>query len=307
MNYEINRTPKDALKKDSYENCTIDPDILAWNEKYDSRKIGFLEKTLNNISASFIKPVVSGLMSYLIMSGSFAYAETNSLHKPVDTNSIQAVEVKRGLKDIDFRKIKDYKEAIREVETIDEVWDFIARYYSPDFGGHSSWQSYHKNHSEAYRDGKFKGCCSDCSTIPAALLSDNGFPAYVMMMECYEDNYKDPTGHTLFLYKNKENGKYGVIGNTPLYEKNEDGKVVGYNKEFESVMDIVKELNKEYNLHAEYFYIADLNELYPNKEWIHGDTNDYWGFEDCSWFEPKEDEYWKWGCTAQPGKIPVED
>ena len=92
------------------------------------------------------------------------------------------------------------------------------------------------------------------------MLSDNNYPPLLLAMWAAE--YKN--GHAVFLYK--ENTGFGALGNTPVQAIHS------------SVEDVITEISRSNNISYEIYNVVNLDERYPNREWIYDNLDLLDGF-----------------------------
>jgi hypothetical protein len=211
-----------------------------------------LEKLIKGIGQKIIKMTLVGTL--LLGSGCATYNTMSSnLIQPV--TSIE-IPIERQ---IDYSKLT-WQEAIKYVQTPKQAQDYLDKNFkqrnngaffipglinTSEIGG-----TFKKLHEKGY------GTCFDYTIASAALLSDNNYPPLILAMR---DGLTG--GHTVMIYRNK-NG-YGAIGNTPLPPK------------YHSVKDLVRGFQKEYKINFSGFFIVNLNENFPDKQWIDGEMDLY--------------------------------
>ncbi len=149
---------------------------------------------------------------------------------------------------------KNFKEAIKEIDSIEKAEIYVQNYlfYKKDIINDKEVEYYacfKKIHERKTDD------CDGMAIAAAALLSDDGYPAYLLRL--YE-NFKE--GHVVFLYK--VNGKFGSIGHT-----NQDN----YPPRFNKVSDLVKKISKGMEANYKRYEIINLSKY--NKEFIDVDIN----------------------------------
>ena len=104
---------------------------------------------------------------------------------------------------------------------------------------------------------KKKGVCLDYAVCAAALLSDDGYPPLILIMR----SQKETKDHGVFLFKDKETGWFGALGNTPLFS------------EARSVNDLVKAFYSEQKIFFDEYTIINLDNKFRYKEWINGNVD----------------------------------
>jgi len=198
------------------------------------------------------KKTLSTLLGIILSCSNCAIYKTTSLDSIKSLGSIEA-PVK---KEIEYDKLT-WQEAIKEVKTPAEAQDYLNRYFREDskekkniqflfFNTNSKGENFKENHSRA------KGICIDYATSAAALLYDNGYPPLLLIT-------KGDNKHAVFLYKTRTG--FGALGSTP---------VIPIHKTIEN---LVKDINKKYNLHFKKYGVVDLDENFGKTKWISGNVN----------------------------------
>ncbi len=175
-------------------------------------------------------------------------------YRSITEDSIQSVLYPKKSKknSLDFNKL-NYEEAIKKVETPGEVqWTFLEDYFNfyydkKEMSGMSFKEDYTKK----------KGVCLDYAVCAAALLSDDGYPPLILIMR----SQKETKDHGVFLFKDKETGWFGALGNTPLFS------------EARSVNDLVKAFYSEQKIFFDEYTIINLDNKFRYKEWINGNVD----------------------------------
>jgi len=134
--------------------------------------------------------------------------------------------------------------------TIQRVYFEIAQFYlyntmaydNAELDTRSIGESFRVNHQ------KRRGVCIDFASAAAALVSDEGFPPLVLFMA------GNAGRHAVFLYRSEYG--YGCFGNTPSLPIHR------------TIEDLVRSLG-DFNR----FNVVNLDDNYPNKEWIHGNVD----------------------------------
>ena len=115
----------------------------------------------------------------------------------------------------------DWQTAIREVKTPLEAAIYcnnVLLYTSDEelYNTRDYWASFKQIHAMKRDD------CEGGAFAAAALLSDDGFPPYIMMLHKEKE-----TGHAVFVYRNQD-GKFGSVGihdtdfSNPVYDRIEE-------------------------------------------------------------------------------------
>ena len=132
-----------------------------------------------------------------------------------------------------------YREAIGAIHfQIAQDWVTIQNDYSPfEIDGESFRVNFYKR----------AGLCIDYACEAAALVSDENRPPLMLLL------HGDIGRHAVFLYRT-QNG-FGCMGNTPMDPK------------YKTVKDLALALGP-----FSHYAVIDLNEAYPNQEWIHGEV-----------------------------------
>ncbi|MBL7100804.1 MAG: hypothetical protein ISS23_02505 [Nanoarchaeota archaeon] len=159
-----------------------------------------------------------------------------------------------------------WQEAIKKVQTPQE-----ARLYVAWLKARKIKRSKTESRSKLEDDGmhmySFKkiheGCpidCTEAATAAAALLSDNGYPPLLLMID------GEPTGHATFLYKGKD--KFDSIGIVRL-GRNTWGPP--QEPRYKNLNDLVKDLVKATDTKPIGYLIINLSE--NNPDWLTTDEN----------------------------------
>jgi hypothetical protein len=174
-------------------------------------------------------------------------------YKTILPNEIKPIVSEKSLDnlfnpwEIDYSKLTP-EQAIEIVKTVQQAEDYNNFHFSFDVGI-SKNNSFSENHKDR------KGNCVDYATNVAALLSNDGYPPYVLFMRGEKDS------DAVFLYRTK---KGFAIKDTPL----------GL---FGSSHNTLDDLIGKYNLYKgknyDSYFIADLDKTFPNKKWISGGKN----------------------------------
>ncbi len=148
--------------------------------------------------------------------------------------------------------MEPYMKAIYDTDTIDDAIKFVnnIELKSDDhiFTDDSIIKDYFKSFKNVYKD-----MSDDCEGIVfsyAALLSDNGFNPYFMVL------YGEEKSHMVYLYNDK--GKFGTLGS------NSGDNVRG----FKSIDSLYNYFTKEYDYLDSYFILESKTD-----EYIHGNSN----------------------------------
>ena len=168
-------------------------------------------------------------------------------YSPVDQDKIKVVNpfyVSETKLSDDINLI--WQEAIKNIQTPEEAQEYLDKYFKYD-DKDIKGETFKVNHSDK------TGVCLDYATAAAALLSDNNYPALMLVMGGPFRN----DCHAIFLYKTEKG--FGALGNTPLEAR------------YESIENIVRGYNETYmGKDYRFFFVADLDKTFLNKEWIDG-------------------------------------
>lgn len=169
--------------------------------------------------------------------------------KPV---SITEENIKNASED-DFYDRMTWQEAIAYVKTPEQVNDYFRRHFKVDSEESKKFFGFHpyvKGETFRHNHTRKKGVCLDYATVAAALLSDDGYPPLLLVMEDKE------SAHAVFLYR-AETG-FGCLGlgwQSPKHKTIDDlVDVTGCGK-------------------YDHYCIVNLDENFKNREWIDGDIN----------------------------------
>jgi len=156
---------------------------------------------------------------------------------------------------------ENYKKEIKNIKTIEDVMsnlffmkyqdDYIT-YKKADFM--ASFKKVHHNRADD---------CDGGMIYAAGALSDNGFPAYELILrgEKYKNNKKITLNHSLFIYKT-DKGNFGTLGinkEDMLYPR------------YKSIEELVEKINKGMGIDYTEYEIYDLKKQFPN--FIDNDKN----------------------------------
>ena len=146
---------------------------------------------------------------------------------------------------------KDYSSVVRELKTPFEAGIYCTKFLkhggdNADFiiyGKENYWASFKIIHKNKVDD------CDGGAVAAAAILSDDWFPPYILVMSDKEK------GHAVFLYQNQK-GKYGSIGinnediNPPIID---------------SLEELVRKIGKNIGMKDDINYeVYDLGSLHPD-------------------------------------------
>lgn len=162
--------------------------------------------SLRTISTNFIYPLVyPDSLESRLKKGEIKAEEMQSVNVPEERYDISHFD--RFEDKIKSMAKKDYKTVIAELKTPVEVKFYcgmVLKYESDEklYGAAEYWPSFKRIHKRK------RGDCDDGAIAAAAILSDDGFPPYILCLSRGSDN---KSGHAVFLYKDKR-GLFGSMG-----------------------------------------------------------------------------------------------
>ena len=159
-----------------------------------------------------------------------------------DIPQAEPVKIQENYKDM------GYTEVIRRVQTPNGARDYILRYLRPrerDNGRH--YYSFRQIHNG------FPVDCTEGAVAAAALLSDNGYPPYIMHIK---EKRTEKSSHVLYIYK--ENGKFGSLG-INFSDNNAP--------QFETLEGLARYIAGGLNMQYDGYKIADLRFFFPDYIW----------------------------------------
>jgi hypothetical protein len=219
-----------------------------------------LEKLIKNIR---------GKISTLLLASILVFPGC-TYHKTMSSNSINSIKSIDDLNEtieenlIDYSKLT-WKETIKYVHTTKQVQDYLNRHlvYEGKQGFYYSLKSLNTEKiapTFKYAHSNRKGACLVYACSSAAVLSDDGFPPFILEMGG-KGEY-----HSVFLYRTKTG--FGALGNTPMESKYSD------------VVELIKALQTKYKFEEFTEYsVTNLNENFKNGEWIDGEIDLQLGFQ----------------------------
>jgi len=161
-----------------------------------------------------------------------------------------------------IKKIKElakenYKDVMKALSTPEEVAVYCTKILQhggndidmKQYEEQDYWASFKRVHENKIDD------CDGGAVAAAAILNDNGYPPYILTMQCKGH------GHAVFLYRNKE-GKFGSLG---IYRAD------CINPEEKSVKSLVDEIARNSGIDYNQFAIFDISKKFP--DFIDNDKN----------------------------------
>ena len=141
-----------------------------------------------------------------------------------------------------------YERAIESIDTPQQAQRYLWSCMTTKIP--SPHETFRKNHEDG------AGECWDYATSAAALLSDDGYPAYILTMR----KETEPVGHAVFIYKDEKG--FRALGNTPVQQA------------YDSIEGIVRHINRVEGRAYDTRMVIDLGRTYPDGSWIgnHSDT-----------------------------------
>jgi hypothetical protein len=189
------------------------------------------------------------------------------IYQNVNQESIDIVQpitkkMKKIREPVDYSKLT-WQEAIKYVQTPEQAQDYIDRHFSKEYDVNDiKGESFKENHFDR------NGVCIDKAVSCAALLSDNNYPPLILGLYDKDDVL---VPHALFLYKTKDG--YGDLGINATrtgekYKTIEDLIMFYTLRRYAKLDDYGSLIIPETNF--SHYHIINLDENYPNKEWISG-------------------------------------
>lgn len=185
----------------------------------------------------------AAIVSAVALVGASTYVASNFYNatKPEDVKEAVPVRASSGPAPTSYDNMS-WEEAVKSVNKPEEVNDYYGWLVTKYFGNIDRWHQQTSSFKRVH-EGKAPYDCTEFALCAAALLSDNGYPPYLLGMQ------KGIDGHTCFLYK--KDGKFRIINKE---------------KGFGSIEDIV------HSLGYSNFIIIDLNQQ-SKKDWMTGKEN----------------------------------
>ncbi|MDP3918623.1 MAG: hypothetical protein Q8Q35_01820 [Nanoarchaeota archaeon] len=130
---------------------------------------------------------------------------------------------------------------IRYALTPNDVQAYLDHHFTPN--NFERTESFVENHKDK------TGNTFDYAMAAAALLSDNGYTSNVLLLK-----RKNLRSEAVFIYKTDKG--FGALGQTPL-------RAI-----FPTLDTLIINLNQRYNKDYISYSLIDINQTYPNKEWM---------------------------------------
>ena len=188
--------------------------------------------------------------SLISLIGNLAFSGCNVYHnyKTINLNEIPTVNLNN--KRIAYHSIRHSltpEGAIQFVRTPEAAAGYTYFLFLRHDDKEDSAQSFEANHNDRV------GNCVDYAAAVAALLSDNGYPPLMLVL----DSKKDNESHSLFFYKTEKG--VGAVDRSGAYGI------------YKNIDDLIKDYNTENNQDYEFSAVIDLDRTYPDKRWMFGD------------------------------------
>ena len=147
--------------------------------------------------------------------------------------------------DFDYTQLTS-EEVIKYIKTPKKVQHYLDHHL--ETGEFEKGESFAENHLDR------KGLCIDYALAAAALLSDDGYKANILIL-----SQRNTPSHALFLYK--ENDHFGVLGNSSIPAR------------YGSINELVKAISEKNYWDFYKYAIVDLDATFPDKDWIDKSVN----------------------------------
>ncbi len=189
-----------------------------------------------------LKIIKKGLVAGLV---SLSFLESCSYCKMISIKSAESrmpvIEKNINLNDtIDYEQMTS-NEVISFVKTPNQVQDYLDRHLIYDLS--SVYKSFNETHINK------KALCIGYAFSAASLLIDDGYPPIILGLKNKKQN------HLMYLY-NTEKG-FSVLGNNATQ------------KRYLHIGELLKDFENNYNnIYPKKYFIIDLNDNSPNKEWM---------------------------------------
>ena len=192
------------------------------------------------------------------LAGSLLFNAGCATYKTMSPDLIQPVTpiarpIKQLKEPIDYGKLT-WQEAIKYVQTPEQAQDYLDRHFRPDFDEAFGPERNKIGESFKYNHSRAKGLCLDYATIAAALLSDDGYPPFLLVVRTSDDSSK----HAVYLYRTKAG--YGALGQFSL-------------KPLPSLDKLIYSIRGKYLSEYDKYMIVNLDKNFPRQEWISGEVN----------------------------------